>query len=810
LIEFGAPLEKPKSRITKFFSADDSDFPANSQEAVGEYFASSGIPLAHVNNPSLHRMVAFYSANPTARIPSAKSIKEKYIAPTFHRILSQAGEVLSKENYALTSDGTQGVNKAAFESVTYHAILKNFEMVQGVLACQAHPEPHTGENTANLLISVSESTGATAKGLQAVVTDAGGGAKTAHRFIVVPDYPATGGRSIANLIETASSDASCQVRGHLCAVHRLQTCEKHAVAFISSTYPKFCSALDCIRSLSGTHCNSLLQLLRAISVSIKDPVTAFKTHVKTRFNSVILCSDSILRRARSILFLHHQPQLFELLDKTYRIEYANVISGIVQGLPYLRMMVDILTPIVKMTILFSGSSYPTINLIVSEILRFKAELEQQIENSDSSFLRDLGRTLKSHLDDKFVFTDLETEAYALNPLNHMYQVPNGEILLQQGLKLLKSKFLFQFRQAESGMQSPQSVAQLSSIRAATVTANEQWYSDLPLRQIVAQFDADPAELLWNDYLRSLSEGLRGSVLLMWYKDLPERMAIIKQLARSILCIPASSVASEAEFSVLNTILTKSRNRLDYQLVNQLVPVAAHIRAVNNERKQRAKRKRSQTEKDKDQQRKETVCSTLRNKAWANVSKLIQTTVTAAVTEAQQSGQFSDFINPLVPINNLPFDEEDYESEYHSEDDAGFLPNDESFSENESSDEIDENDKVSEYIPAPKRSCRTTISGNDKHFLLVSPSVADKGGITCRYVGFSDKEAVPKIKTVLTVLNADLSRFQIVSESYSPSSNASATLSLTAYGSKKFFGSRTTAINEYSLSHVSLDDPNFNQ
>lgn len=58
--------------------------------------------------------------------------------------------------------------------------------------------------------------------------------------------------------------------------------------------------------------------------------------------------------------------------------------------------------------------------------------------------------------------------------------------------------------------------------------------------------------------------------LQWWRDNEKRFPIISQIARKILCIPATSIPSERVFSTAGNIVTSKRSCLSSRNVNMLI------------------------------------------------------------------------------------------------------------------------------------------------------------------------------------------------------------------------------------------------
>ena len=68
-------------------------------------------------------------------------------------------------------------------------------------------------------------------------------------------------------------------------------------------------------------------------------------------------------------------------------------------------------------------------------------------------------------------------------------------------------------------------------------------------------------------------------LLLWWKGHSEMFPNLAQVARKIMCIPASSAASERDFSMAGFVIQERRTRLDPDTVDDILFMNSHLRVT---------------------------------------------------------------------------------------------------------------------------------------------------------------------------------------------------------------------------------------
>ncbi|XP_050238317.1 zinc finger BED domain-containing protein RICESLEEPER 2-like [Mercurialis annua] len=238
----------------------------------------------------------------------------------------------------------------------------------------------------------------------------------------------------------------------------------------------------------------------------------------------------------------------------------------------------------KMTLRVSGSLYVTSNNHLNEISDLCTILQDWIASSDVS-LRLMGTRMKAKFDkywgDPLVMNKLIFFANILDPRDRILYM---EYTLSQMYGSCKGKFLFTclmddlhdlFNDYDVQYKKELAVAGQGSSQSETLSQCSQANSVLKERFMQQMLETGGVGVTKKSELDVyLSEAVvpnDGNFdILRWWKFNSERFPVLSRLARDILAVPVSTVASESAFSTGGRVLDDFRSCLTPKIVEALI------------------------------------------------------------------------------------------------------------------------------------------------------------------------------------------------------------------------------------------------
>jgi hypothetical protein len=239
------------------------------------------------------------------------------------------------------------------------------------------------------------------------------------------------------------------------------------------------------------------------------------------------------------------------------------------------------------TKLLSGSYYPTANLFFSEFCEIHLKIIEWQKSSDS-FIASMATVMKEKFDKYWEMSNTALAvACFLDPRYKMKVVEfyytemsddYGFDAMYEFKKVLQKLFDSYASMYGSSTSSPM---QRAEVRTSRNVRTSQCYTDLneePKRKRLSSFLRDNTEFAHyqseldqynNEPLLCWKEGNHFDIL-SWWKTHGANYPILARLARDVLAIPASTVASESAFSAGGRVVHKYRSRLDPEIVEALI------------------------------------------------------------------------------------------------------------------------------------------------------------------------------------------------------------------------------------------------
>ena len=491
-------------------------------------------PLSVVNDEGFRHLLSFLA--PGYKLPSrthvAKLIKERHVLgkKELARLLKQDAIVCS-----LTTDGWSSKATQSFNTVTCHFINKDWSLVSAVLDTSHFPCSHTAGAIAE---KVQQSLGPVALDHSKVIS-------------VTHDEAANAVAAGRLLAQSAGWESVT------CAAHLLQTAIRHA---IDSSRPVQKLLASCRRMVghfrqSNQATEALLQKERQMEVGSLKLVQ----DVATRWNSSYYMFQRSLPIMAVLTDVHQKKEHRQLVLKDAQWGMADEL-------------VEVLKPLEVATTVLSGQQYVTSSLVLPMVVNLVEHFTKPSGpycTAVCSFRADIATELSS----KF---SLST------------QQPTSPLVLSASLDPRFRQLSFLSALDCDGDEVKMSVV-AATMKAAGNQDGEDGVPEPEPKKCKAAEDVSGLQLLFGSSTeeRSLSSTVEEEVLLyfserpasnemdplVWWKANQERYPHLGQLARKMLCIPATSVPAEQVFSTCGLLVNKLRCALSPASVDAMVFLA---------------------------------------------------------------------------------------------------------------------------------------------------------------------------------------------------------------------------------------------
>lgn len=356
------------------------------------------------------------------------------------------------------------------------------------------------------------------------------------------------------------------------------------------------------RKLVGSfrHSESLNRKLKEKQIAFNyETRTKLVQDVKTRWHSTYIMLDSVYTNKAVLCSMVHEKGNENIRPNLPTDEEFNVIND----------YCNLLLPLKSVTSSLSGRNYVTISLMFPTIYSLiNGSLDQvSLVTETVKVLRD---ELLDSLRGRFVLI-LENDFLLATALLHVEYKNFNFILDSHERESLMNKgrdFIFSFSRKLQSLNTSlsndsdssssldsfsndeflSSSTQISS--SSTVVTNAPRKKQVPFVKSIANCQQtsnlnvnslSPIELEFTDYLnhsytRNISTKSENNEALKFFQKTESQFPILAQVARHLLCVPATSVPSESLFSVAGIIQDDQRNRLKPAMLNMLTFIKYNI------------------------------------------------------------------------------------------------------------------------------------------------------------------------------------------------------------------------------------------
>lgn len=290
-----------------------------------------------------------------------------------------------------------------------------------------------------------------------------------------------------------------------------------------------------------------------------------KMDCPTRWNSTFLMIKSALEMKDVFWRLAQTDDNYKFHPTKEEWEVAQVIS-------------DCLEHFYKATNRFSGSSYPTSNMVFSDVCKIKLQM-MKWETSEYLFLRNMVNPMKIKFDKYWNECSLVLSVavvfdprYKLSLVEYYYNKIHGSLAISYVEKVRSA--LFEIFNEYDECLSHSKVESSPKFRGSSSDTHffddelcgfDSWYEKK--KSNVLATSKTELEIYLEESLFPRSESFD---VLDWWKANSAKHPTLAKIVRDILAVPATSVASEAAFSSGGRIIDECRSSLVPETVEALV------------------------------------------------------------------------------------------------------------------------------------------------------------------------------------------------------------------------------------------------
>ncbi|KAJ1696371.1 hypothetical protein LUZ63_004883 [Rhynchospora breviuscula] len=398
-------------------------------------------------------------------------------------------------------------------------------------------------------------------------------------------------RAFSLVLDNASSNDACirellcgpisdnlpvdgQVFHQRCGCHILNLVVDAGLSVVGDQISKIRETMKFLR-----HSQARMERFQLASSQAKVPFKKPAWDVATRWNSTFLMLELAL-------YLRPVIDRYSTLDKNY------TKSMQLNNNDWLGMeaLMDCLKVFYNVTLKFSGTKYPTLNVFFPEFCDVFVNIKS-MEKSPYSFITMMASKMLPKwerywtsantllaiacvLDPRCKLTAVEYYYKLIYPQDHEWYINNLKGCINALFDEYFKAYSLQQSQGESSQAQSQSQSQASGPSSSGTGSSTVNDIRAGLKSLLAE--KNTAEPLKSELEQYLTEPLDATALdasfdiLAWWKLKVTVYPVMARLARDVLAVPASTVASESTFSTSGRTLSTVRNSLNDESLQALI------------------------------------------------------------------------------------------------------------------------------------------------------------------------------------------------------------------------------------------------
>ncbi|KAJ3685744.1 hypothetical protein LUZ61_014908 [Rhynchospora tenuis] len=501
---------------------------------------------------------------PLFKIPSRNTLRAdciKFYEEEYANLYKHLGQLKCRMSF--TSDlWTNKGRDRGFMAITCHYIDDGWRLRKRIITFIPLPSPHTGKHIAEAFYD------------RLVMWNL-----DKKAFCLVLDNASSNDACINELFESTPMVDDLPVGGKLfhqrCGCHILNLIVHDGLDVLEKEIDKIRDTMKYIR-----HSQSRIEKFKLACSQAPVPYKRPAWDVPTRWNSTYTMLQLALELKPAIIRYGNIDKNYKYCPEDFPWDAVQVVVG------HLKVFYDA-------TMKLSGTKYPTLNLFFSEFSEVYLNI-RRMSRSDYTFIVEMGQDMLVKFNKYWTMgNSLLAIGCVLDPRCKMHVVeyymkemsPGDVDRFIDNLKNCMKELLKGYVQANandpSEKQARKSKRQKTSTSASTgITDTRAGLKDF----MKGKKGSEPPKSELDDYLGdSIEEASLDEEfdILAWWKIKSAKYPVLSQMARDILAVPISTVASESAFSNSGRVLNPVRSSLSDESIEALLCTQDWLRASIN-------------------------------------------------------------------------------------------------------------------------------------------------------------------------------------------------------------------------------------
>ena len=532
-------------------------------EAVTLFAIESGISFKALSGEGFQNVVNVLNKHSREKVKVLdRRNLARYVTKAHEEIVKEVTGIIKSckdkmEGVAFTSDIWSSPTMESFISLTVHWVDQDWYLHRWTPFVKHFPDRHTGTR---IKLKIDDMIGQL--GLDDIDTNI--------LKYVVNDNAANA------VLAIKLSPGLIQI---LCAIHTLQLGigDTFKEASVGPTEMKKVlqkgKYLSNMMKKSGVLTHELKEACKVVRI----PYTTLKNPNDTRWNSSKTNLDSIIKIEKALNHLvstDRTGQWTEMVFSSAEWRLAKAASKILE-IP------------LKVTKVWEGEKYATINMVCSELYEMKKKLENLSSSScifSSNFAAVLNRKIENRFPNCEVFNDTPAIANYIDPhFKGVHIEALGALQATKDTIKRRFKYLDDIEPRDKDGDTDTVIAEedenqdIDPTPTAVLLRARKQSGEQTEHRVMSKLDKEMEFFESNVGMEELkADGDR----LQWWKDHERNLPLLSKVARQVLGIPCSSAKSERVFSTGGFMVSKRRARLGADRVESLIVVKENKKLVD--------------------------------------------------------------------------------------------------------------------------------------------------------------------------------------------------------------------------------------